>query len=700
MKKVNNYCLRFFALMLSIIMVTGLMPSTALAVGSQTASSSPSFDYDYQVATTTDLSMLLNYTGELSLEELETAELPADDIPEVFSDALVSQNNHVNRLRLLEQDLNTVIFQNRDGTNSVYLFSTPVKYVDDNGNVKDKSNSLTNVISDSRFDSDYAFVNENNDINTYFPTTLRSDKGVKLVSSDLLIELSPLAVNSNFTEPVSTNTNISDRPANVSEAQLAFVSDRSTNRTKDAVIYKDVFGINTSLRYTATFDGFKEDIILYKYDGKNRFSFKLMTNGLRLIQDDYGNLYLLNPSTGEYAASIGQIMVMDSGNCADCPDTSGNHYYEIETVKDDEIYIITAVVDTGFLTDKSTVYPVYIDPEISAITNGTKNIIDAPIYEYVNHSQGSNYWNIIGMEPTDYGVGRTLMRFPGLANNSAYMNSNNEILSLKLYLYNSSTNTNTVTISARQYTGTANWSETGVWASNIAWDGVGTTYSSVSVSTNNKWYAFDLTNAPWKTNSSSRNQGIMLINSNETSSSRNKTFSSTERSSEKPYISFTYRRKDLKNATTILNYSATQLTNLSQFTWNCFGNGIGKQVLTSPTGYAGGQSTEEVYAAVVNDLGGPNNVRRLSSIDSSINSDEFKVAVKCGPSDYHFIRQLSNGTWYNKSGTTVGLVISQDLVESSVWYARYMRNGVPTVDYSVYYDDTTIYFAVKKNWYS
>ena len=142
------------------------------------------------------------------------------------------------------------------------------------------------------------------------------------------------------------------------------------------------------------------------------------------------------------------------------------------------------------------------------------------------------------------------------------------------------------------------------------------------------------------------------------------------------------------------------MTALDNLTYNCYGNGAGKQIRTNPSGYYSGQSTSDVYAAVVNDFGGANNVRQLSSINSSITSDEFRVAVKCGSQDYHFIRQLSNGTWYNKSGTTVGLVVSQAIVESPVWYARYMKDGVPTVDYSVSYDDITIYFAVKKSWFS
>ena len=100
---------------------------------------------------------------------------------------------------------------------------------------------------------------------------------------------------------------------------------------------------------------------------------------------------------------------------------------------------------------------------------------------------------------------------------------------------------------------------------------------------------------------------------------------------------------------------------------------------------------------------GASNVRELSSINDSIGDDEFKVALKCGPMDYHFIR-LDAGGWYNKSGTTTGLYISQSVVEADVWYAMWSNSngraymGNPAYGGYPYYGDETIYFAVKVGW--
>ena len=130
--------------------------------------------------------------------------------------------------------------------------------------------------------------------------------------------------------------------------------------------------------------------------------------------------------------------------------------------------------------------------------------------------------------------------------------------------------------------------------------------------------------------------------------------------------------------------------------YNCYGNGIGKQIIANPSGYTKGDSTRETFEAVKKDLGA-DNVRELSSINDPIGDDEFMVAMKCGPSDYHFIRLTENG-WYNKSGTTNGLYIDQAIVESSIWYAMWSNNGKAHIYPNVYYDDETIYFAVKVGW--
>ena len=75
--------------------------------------------------------------GDLTLKQLQSARLNEADIPDVISpqlaysrehvNRLAYSREHVNRLYLQEPDDYTVMFQNRDGSKTVYYFSVPVK---------------------------------------------------------------------------------------------------------------------------------------------------------------------------------------------------------------------------------------------------------------------------------------------------------------------------------------------------------------------------------------------------------------------------------------------------------------------------------------------------------------------------------------------------------------------------------------------
>ncbi len=138
----------------------------------------------------------------------------------------------------------------------------------------------------------------------------------------------------------------------------------------------------------------------------------------------------------------------------------------------------------------------------------------------------------------------------------------------------------------------------------------------------------------------------------------------------------------------------------SDSSYDCLGNGVMKQTVVNLPGYQKGDSTETTYSLLVK-LVGAENIRRLDSIDDPIAENEFKVALKCGPSDYHFIR-LDDFAWFNKSGKAHGLYVSQEIVVADTWYAMWVQDGVaykgdPKSGFP-YYDDATIYFALKKGW--
>jgi hypothetical protein len=113
-----------------------------------------------------------NTAGDLTLEELAFASLAEEDIPEMIPLDAITEEEHVNRLYEQEEDLNSVVFQNRDGGKTAYYFPYAVKYVDQSGNTRDKRNKVTDQIVNPKYQQDFAFVNAENDINTYFPKML------------------------------------------------------------------------------------------------------------------------------------------------------------------------------------------------------------------------------------------------------------------------------------------------------------------------------------------------------------------------------------------------------------------------------------------------------------------------------------------------------------------------------------------------
>ena len=126
---------------------------------------------------TPDEEIRLNTVGDMSLEELSDAVLPEADKTELVSETAIAEKGHVNRLREQEPDLNTVVFQNRDGTKTMYQYGSPVKYIDETGKVRDKQTRLSSTVDKVAYAADYGYVNSGNDIKTYFPENAQAEQG-------------------------------------------------------------------------------------------------------------------------------------------------------------------------------------------------------------------------------------------------------------------------------------------------------------------------------------------------------------------------------------------------------------------------------------------------------------------------------------------------------------------------------------------
>jgi hypothetical protein len=203
----------------------------------------------------------------------------------------------------------------------MFIFGCDIKYVDSDGEIKDKS---TRLIADKN-----GFANVDNDIRVSFSSD--ASDGAKLSYDGIEIVLIPISASEE-----------------TGKAALSIEID-GLGEERERVVYFSAFA-DAKLVYTPTFEGFKEDIVVSRYNGVTEYSFRLLTGGATLKD---GTLYY----EGKETARLGDITVFDSGGQVDLGTIKS------ETVREGYEYLVTVCVNDKFMKD--AVYPVYIDPTIT-----------------------------------------------------------------------------------------------------------------------------------------------------------------------------------------------------------------------------------------------------------------------------------------------------------------------------------------------
>lgn len=452
--------------------------------------------------------------GDLSLVELSDKELDDYEIPEVISVKDIKEKEHANRLFAQETDDYSVVFQNKDGSKTMYYFDEPVKYTDENGTVCDKSTKLSEADKEG-----YAFVSAENDINVYMPEQLDNETGIIVKSDEYIIEMSPVA---------SDKADVSD-----------IITETENKYDKhDIVEYADVFGNDTTIEYSAQLNGVKENIILDRYNGKNEFSFDVDTNGLSLKDED-GYFSIVDAEKAEIVGTVSEVILFDSskGENTIVPQGYVTGYTAVKNA--DGSYTITITLDNEWLKNEA-VYPVTIDPTIKLSSSGSgssKTILDAPLYSKKSTTNfGSYSIGTVGYQDSTYGAGRLIVRFPGLDSNATYKSLKaNEIESAKLYMYEGTGNSGTSTLQVRYSSQTSGWAETKPTYANTS--AGGSVMSTTKISKSGTC-TFDFTTLAIASKYSGYDikKGIVITNANETNASLRRSFYMTEYSSSKPRV--------------------------------------------------------------------------------------------------------------------------------------------------------------------
>lgn len=454
--------------------------------------------------------------------EEEQRRLERETVPEIIGFEEAKSKKHIERMYEEEgSKLNSVIFKNEDGSRTEYIFDYPVKYIDKKGEIKD----ISLEIADSE-EEGIKYETAKGGAIAKFPEELKD--GINLEGNDTEISLVPHV-------PILENdVNMLD-VSNTNEEEFV---ERIDNKT---ISYE--YDDNTTIEYSLTYTGFKEDIVVREYTGQTEYEFTLYTNGLKLkkIEDSY---YLVDENS-VIKATIGDIIIFtaDEKN-----NTIGT--LEAEEIVEKQEYFMTIVLDKDYLADEKTKYPIRIDPtvEINYDNNGSGAIEDVTINS-LQGSSGSSGSLMVGLRET-YGISRILMKFPGL--NISGLGSNVEITNATVEIRDLMCQSTGLTVSCYVFAGNS-WSESTANWSNVSPNSISTYLSANTISYANgknmstaHRYSFDITKAVqgWKVQNYSQSKGIIFktTSSVENGSTYNyKTFASYNRSTYKPSLSVTYR---------------------------------------------------------------------------------------------------------------------------------------------------------------
>ena len=408
-----------------------------------------------------------------------------------------NEAKHTQRLTELEE-LNTYVFDNVDGTRSVYVMHENVKYVDKNGSIKEKDVSLISKKG--------GFGTVQNDIELLIPNN--PTQGIDIEYSEFAVKLIP----QDLTDKISAK------------------------QTDNSIVYEKAYGEKTKLIYTPLLSGVKEDIILTEYTSDASYTFILKTDGLNLYKNDSG-YYLSKNSKDDPVFYLGEIIVYDAIGKPDIGTMT------VQTVTAGEEYLLTVTANDDFLSDPTTVYPVTIDPSITVSENNADNsIIDAPIYQgYPDRNFGTYTYNRLGTPSGNHGIGRTVVKLSGLTSQSAYQTiTANQIQNVTFHVRESSGGSAQYINIYPLLPGDINWTETSVtWNNILFWSSY---ISCGNVMNGAQWTAFNITDIvkAWKIGTFSANDGFIMISNNE---AVDKSFCSSEYSSNtsyRPYVVMTY----------------------------------------------------------------------------------------------------------------------------------------------------------------
>ncbi len=306
---------------------------------------------------------------------------------------------------------NILVYRNNDNTKTVYIFSAPVENSNNELAISENGNYIGTGTYTSKL----------------LPRSLSSAEGIEIASGMNYINVYP-----------------------VDDEKYASEKNKITNafgQEKSDVVYKDMFGKGIDFTCCLTSFGINSEIILSKYTGKNIFKIKIKIPDL--IPDTGSPDYILFKTAfekGEVRSILYTSLVTDANGMW----SYANTVKLIEKDRTTNTYTVEYTVDTAFLANKNTKYPVKINQSIHIYKSKQP---DTSAYEKTGDEAGHylSPYMLLG-DKTIKGEGWTFVRFETL--NNLEINAD-KVVSAKYVFHNLFDRPNEVRIGA--YAVTADW---------------------------------------------------------------------------------------------------------------------------------------------------------------------------------------------------------------------------------------------------
>lgn len=407
---------------------------------------------------------------------------------------------------------NDLYLNMKDGSTTVYSFSEPVIYTDENGNIKCKDISIIEETDEEKLALGYDFCNAQNDYKINLSSN--SQRGALVQYGDISFSFAPIS-------DISA-------PGYISKGTISFEEFEDFE-------YADVYGNGTILKYFPQINGIKEEITIDSPISRSSFGFILRTKNCSPVINQNGSVSLVSQNGEEvqnFAAPFAYDSqyiegISDEHYCSDC-------YFEINKISSNT-YELTVNVSSEWLQSSSTSYPVTIDPTTSNLSNS----MDLPIHSGRTTSGTYADNNAVGTS-SQYGTSRTLIfiKYPTEITQTATINS--------AYYWTRELTGRTSNMNVGIYRVTSHWNNSYTWAQRPDWDPTRLDMRNVNTTSpdtaNHLWYKFNITNGVQAQYNAGDNKGFMMKSEDEDGAYNLRTFAQLEYSvsSMRPYTVINY----------------------------------------------------------------------------------------------------------------------------------------------------------------